>query len=280
VTVVRSDRASALEGFAAISLGGASIPGVRQDERAPFVRALQRARVGAYAPGEFVGQESFMTAAEIRDLARRAGIARGVTVLDLCCGIGGPGRFIAAEFGCDYLGVDYSADAIEIARGLAGDLPCRFEVAMVPPVPAGPFEVVLLLETLLAFPDKEPLLEGVAAALEPGGRFACTFEAGAPLDAAERAEMPDADTVHLIPTEEMLALLERVGLSVAWQEDLTDAHAAVAESLTAAFTADEAEIAAEIGDRALTELLAAHRLWSEWMRAGRVRKIALIAEKR
>jgi hypothetical protein len=42
---------------------------VRQDDRAAFDRALHRARVSAYAPGEFVGQESFMAAGEIRALA-------------------------------------------------------------------------------------------------------------------------------------------------------------------------------------------------------------------
>ena len=84
---------------------------VRQDERAPFDRALQRARVSAYAPGEFVEQESFMTAGEIRALAVQAGIGPGVTVLDLCCGIAGPGRYVTRELGCDYLGVDASASA-------------------------------------------------------------------------------------------------------------------------------------------------------------------------
>jgi SAM-dependent methyltransferase len=252
---------------------------VKQDERAPFVRALQRARVAAYAPGEFVEQESFMLAAEIRALAQRAAIAPGVSVLDLCCGIGGPGRFIAKETDCDYLGVDYSADAIAIARERAGDLPCRFEVAKIPPIPAGRFDVVLLLETLLAFPDKGPLLAEIAAALPPGGRFACTFEASSPLTAAEQEAMPDADTVHLIPTEEMLATLDRVGLTVTSQEDRTDSHAATAESLAASFTADAADISAEIGAQALEELLAAHRLWSDWMRTGRVRKLALVAEK-
>jgi sarcosine/dimethylglycine N-methyltransferase len=257
----------------------ASIGGVKQDERAPFVRALHRARVAAYAPGEFVEQESFMRAGEILELARRAGIGPHVSALDLCCGVGGPGRFITRELGCEYLGVDYSADAIEIARRRAGDLPCRFEVGRVPPVPAGSFDVVLLLETLLAFPDKEPLLREIAAVLTPGGRFACTFEAGAPLTAAEREEMPDADTVWLVPVEEMLALLDRVGLLVRGREDHTDSHAATAESLGEAFAADADGIAAEIGDRGLEELLRAHRLWSDWMRAGRVRKIALVAEK-
>ena len=133
----------------------------------PSSSALQQARVAAYEPGEFVEQESFMRAGEIRALARQAGIAPGVSVLDLCCGIGGPGRFITKELGCDYLGVDYSADAIDIARRRAGDLPCRFEVARIPPIPPGPFDVVILLETLLAFPEKEPLLQEISARSPP-----------------------------------------------------------------------------------------------------------------
>ena len=39
---------------------------MRQEDRAPFDRALHRARVSAYAAGQFVGQEGFMTASEIR----------------------------------------------------------------------------------------------------------------------------------------------------------------------------------------------------------------------
>src|SRR5881397_1217140 len=108
-----------------------------------------------------------MRAGEIRALAERAGIAPGVSVLDLCCGVAGPGRFIARELGCGYLGVDYSASAIDIARARARGLPCRFEIAQVPPLPRGTFEVVLLLETMLAFPDKRPLLEGISGALTP-----------------------------------------------------------------------------------------------------------------
>src|SRR4051794_29535301 len=107
---------------------------VRQDERSPFVRALRRARVSAYVAGEFVEQESFMRATEIDAIARQAGIAPGVSVLDLCCGVAGPGRFITQRLGCSYLGVDASASAIEIARGRTSDLPCRFEVARIPPV--------------------------------------------------------------------------------------------------------------------------------------------------
>ena len=252
---------------------------MNQDDRAPFVRALQRARAFAYAPGEFVEQESFMGAAEILDLAEQAGVASGVSVLDLCCGIAGPGRFITRELGCSYLGVDSSSSAVEIARERAGDLPCRFEVARIPPVPPGPFDVVLLFETMLAFPDKETLLEEISRALRPGGRFAFTLEEGLPLTEAERERMPNADTVWLTPLPEMLTYLERVGLRVRWQEDHSQSHLTVANALTDAFAADATAISWEIGHRAQEELLAAHELWSEWLREGRVRKIAFVAEK-
>ena len=252
---------------------------MRQDDRAPFDRALHRARVSAYAPGEFAGQESFMTAGEIRALAVQAGIGPGVTVLDVCCGIAGPGRCLTRELGCAYLGVDASASAVAIASERAGDLPCRFAIAEIPPLPAGPFDVVLLLETMLAFEDKDALVHAIAGALRPGGRFAFTLEEGTPLTVAERAAMPDSDTVRLTPLDEMTTSLERSGLVITGQEDHSREHHATAQALARAFAADAEDIAAQIGSRALDELLAAHRLWIEWLDAGRVRKFALVAEQ-
>jgi SAM-dependent methyltransferase len=252
---------------------------VRQDERSPFDEALRRAREAAYEPGEYVEQESFMRASEIRALAEEAGIGPGVSVLDLCCGVAGPGRFLARELGCDYVGVDSSRSAIGIARARAGALPCRFELAQVPPLPPGTFDVVLLLETMLAFPDKATLVDGVSRALPAGGRFVFTLEEGGPLTDAERARMPDADTVWPTTLDEMHALLERAGLVVRWQDDWSRSHLATAKSLTDAFIADATAIAERIGRRALDELLAAHRLWIDWLATGRVRKFALMAER-
>jgi SAM-dependent methyltransferase len=252
---------------------------MRQDDRAPFDRALHGARLSAFPPGEFVGQESFMTAGEIRALAVQAGVGPGVAVLDLCCGIAGPGRFLTRELGCAYLGVDASAGAVAIARERARDLPCRFVVAQIPPLPSGPFDVVLLLETMLAFEDKDALLREIFPALRPGGRFAFTLEEGRPLTAAERAAIPDPDTVWLTPLHEIVASLARAGFAVTWQEDHSRAHGEAARALADAFAAHAEAIAAQIGPRALDELLAAHRLWVEWLDAGRVRKFAVVAER-
>jgi SAM-dependent methyltransferase len=233
---------------------------------------LERTRMLAYAPGEFVGQESFMTAGEILALAERAGIGPGATVLDLCCGIAGPGRFITRELGCDYLGVDASAGSVAVARERARDLPCRFTVAHVPPLPSGRFDVVLLLETMLAFADKDALIRAIAAALAPGGRFAFTLEEGAPLTAAERTAMPDSDTVWLTPLDGLTATLERAGLAVTWLQDHSRAHRATAHALADAY-------AAQPDREAVDDLIAAHRLWVQWLDAGRVRKLVVVAER-
>jgi hypothetical protein len=91
--------------------------------------------------------------------------------------------------------------------------------------------------------------------------------------------MPDADTVWLTPLREMVSALEQAGLAAIWLEDCSASHAAIAGSLIDAFVADAENIAAQIGDRALDELLAAHRLWNQWLREGRVRKFACVAEK-
>jgi len=244
------------------------------------VTALEQAQANAYPAGEYVGQESFMRAAEIRRLAHQARVGPGVAVLDLCCGVAGPGRMITAESGCRYLGVDHSARALATARQLAGNLPCRFEQAHLPPLPEGRFEVVFLLETMLAFPDKEALAEEVARVLEPGGRFAFTVEEGRPLTRRERARMPAADTVWPVELAELTGLLGTAGLTVTWRQEYTASHQATAAALLRSYRADSAQIAGQVGTQAAAELITAHQLWSDWLGSGRVRKFALVAEKR
>jgi SAM-dependent methyltransferase len=242
--------------------------------------ALERARAAAYPAGEYVGQESFMRAGEVRALAHRARVGPGVSVLDLCCGAAGPGRMITAESGCHYLGVDHSASALATAQERAGNLPCRFEQAHLPPLPEGRFEVVLLLETMLAFPGKQALLAEVERVLEPGGRFAFTAEEGRPLTTQERARMPAADTVWLIGLAELTGVLREAGLTVIWRQEYSSDHHAMATALLRCYRADSPQIAGQIGSQATAELITAHQLWSDWLGSGRVRKFAMVAEKR
>lgn len=252
---------------------------VSQDERRSSVDALRRAQQLAFGPDEYVEQESFVRASEILALAEQAGVGPGRSVLDLCCGVAGPGRFVTRELGCVYVGVDSSESAVSIAAERARGLPCRFVVGEVPPLPAGLFDAVFLLETMLAFPDKEALLGHVVRVLPAGGRFAFTLEEGVPLTESERARMPAGDTVWLTPLDEMHALLTRAGLLVRWEEDWSASHGEVAAALATAYDADSIAIASRIGGRALEELLVGHRLWAEWLAWGRVRKFGIVAER-
>ena len=253
---------------------------MNRDDRRSLVEALQAGKEAAFGPDEYVEQESFVRASEIRVLAQRAAIGPGSAVLGLCCGIAGPGRYLARELGCDFFGVDASAAAVAIATERTNGLPCRYAVARVPPLPVGTFDVVLLLETMLAFRDKQALLDEVVRVLPAGGRFVFTLEEGAPLTETERAHVPAADTVWLKPLDEMHALLARSGLTVVWEADWSESHRQVAAALADAYAAGSASIASLIGERALGELLTSHRLWSEWLTSGRARKFAIIAERR
>ena len=220
-----------------------------------------------------------MRAAEIRRLAHQARVGPGVSVLDLCCGVAGPGRMITAESGCRYLGVDHSASALATAQRLAASLSCRFEHAHLPPLPQGRFEVVFLLETMLAFPDKDALMGEVTRVLEPGGRFAFTVEEGRPLTQQERARMPAADTVWPIELAELTGVLGNAGLTVVWQQEYSSSHHAIATALLRSYRADSPQIVAQIGTQATAELITAHQLWCDWLGSGRVRKFAMVAEK-
>jgi SAM-dependent methyltransferase len=258
---------------------GGGVVTINHARRHTIDRALFDARIAAYGPGEFVGQESFMRASDIRHLAQQARMGPDLSVLDVCCGVGGPGLLIASEFGCAYHGVDASESAVRIARERAGNLSCRFDVARVPPFPSNRYDVALLLETLLAFPDKPALLRHVCAALPVGGRFVFSLEEGEPLTEAERTQMPDADTVWLVPLPAMLSHLDAAGLRVTWHAECTRSHQEVARRLHDEFVADAKNISGHIGVDRLDSLLAAHRLWSDWLGQGRVRKFVFVAEK-
>jgi SAM-dependent methyltransferase len=186
---------------------------------------------------------------------------------------------ITAEPGCRYMGVDHSASALAIARELASSLPCRFEQAHIPPLPEGHLEVVLLLETMLAFPDKDALADDVARALEAGGRFAFTVEEGRPFTEQERALMPGADRVWPIQLAKLTGVLREAGLTVTWRLEYSSSHQATAVALLRCYRADSLQIAAQLGTRATADLITSHRLWSDWPGSGRVRKFAMVAEK-
>jgi SAM-dependent methyltransferase len=66
---------------------------------------------------------SFITGDGLGEVAGVLAEARTGRILDLACGRGGPGLWIAQRIGADLVGVDFSAVGIEHARARAADLP-------------------------------------------------------------------------------------------------------------------------------------------------------------
>jgi hypothetical protein len=100
--------------------------------------------------------------------------------------------------------------------------------------------VVLLLETMLAFPDKEALVGELA---------------------------------------ELTGVLREAGLTVIWRQECSSSHHAIATALLRCYRAESPQIVGPIGTQATAELSTAHQLCSEWLGSGRVRKFAMVAEK-
>jgi len=253
--------------------------------RSRLAVALRPAHIQAHYEGEYVGQESFMSAHEILNLARVAGVHARTRVLDLCCGSGGPTLHLARQAGCRIVGVDRSLEAIYLARASAKhqglDRHAAFIVAdaLCPPIETTSFDAVLLYETMLAFADKRRLAHVVSKLLRPGGRFVLTFEEGWPLSSAEQQRVPEGEEFWLTSESAFRVLLEAVGFRILWVEDHTAAHAEVAVRLAAAFRRDRATIVAALGPQTFNDLVLVHERWAEWLSTRRVRKLAVVAQR-
>lgn len=112
------------------------------------------------------------------DLARRAGIASGMRVLDVGGGLGGPARTLAAEFGCRVTVVDLTEEFCRVGAlltertRLADRVEFRHGDALRLPVKNGEFDVVWTQHSSMNVADKAGLSRELFRALRPGGRLA------------------------------------------------------------------------------------------------------------
>jgi SAM-dependent methyltransferase len=248
--------------------------------RARSAPVLGRVRADAYGEGGYVGQDSFMSARQILALARAAGVTAGARVLDLCCGSGGPARYLARELGCRVIGVDLSREGLCQARAAGPAEKLGFVVAEATRLPlAAGFDAVLLLETMLAIEDKPRLLGEVGRLLPTGRCFGLTLEAGDPLSDTERRRTPAGNLVWLIPEVEFVGLAMAAGFRVRQLDDHSRAHATVARRLAGGLRAQRDAITAEVGAAVCGELIAAHEHWAHWLTGGRARKLTIVLER-
>lgn len=161
------------------------------------------------------------------ELAGAAEIESSTRVLDLGSGIGGPARYLAANFGCNVIGVDLSPAFVDTAAyltnrcGLSGKVAFQTGDALHLPFPDASFDVVFLQHVAMNIGDRPALYAEVFRVLAPGGRFA-TYdivlrdgEVAYPVPWAR-----DASTSFLFDERDTRSALEQAGFQVVlWRDD-------------------------------------------------------------
>lgn len=113
--------------------------------------------------------------AATRELGELAGIRPGQRVLDVGCGLGGPARTLAAEFGCEVTGLDIVSEFCRAAVmltdwvGLSDQVSIREGDMREMPFSDGAFDLVMTQHTVMNVAGKEELFEEFRRVLNPTG---------------------------------------------------------------------------------------------------------------
>lgn len=197
-----------------------------------LLRAAQAAGIATISPESLAPVDQFHAGglASTRALALFAGLKAGETVLDIGCGLGGPARVLAAEFGCRVTGLDVSPDLVAAARiltercGLTGRATFEAGDALALPFASGAFDIVWTQHVVMNIRNRQQFIDEAARVLRPGGRlvfFDTLLGANrAPLDyPLPWARTPDISFLH--DEADTRAFLTRAGLAEERWEDVT-----------------------------------------------------------
>jgi ubiquinone/menaquinone biosynthesis C-methylase UbiE len=165
-----------------------------------------------------------------RELAETAGLRDGA-VLDLGCGVGGPARMLAQEYGCTVTGVDLTESSCASARTLSAwvglDARTRFVCASVDALPfaSGTWSWAWSQHAIMTIPDTPRMYAEIARVLRPGGVFVhhdvVAGRGGAPFFPVPWASEPAGS--YLQPPQALRDQMEAAGLVCRAWTDLTEA---------------------------------------------------------
>ena len=112
------------------------------------------------------------------ELAQKADLNEIMKVLDIGCGIGGPARTLASEFGCHVIGLElceeycHASEIINGKVGLNNKIEIRQGNALNMPFNSAEFDIVFMLHVLMNIENKDRVLSQINHVLRPKGRLA------------------------------------------------------------------------------------------------------------
>jgi SAM-dependent methyltransferase len=205
-------------------------------------------------PAEFA-HIGFLTLGEAQRLLALLAPGPGEAVVDVACGTGGPGLWIAQQTGASLIGVDPSPAGLAAARQRAArtglDGRSRFAEGSFEQthLPGGSADVVMSIEAFQYAPDKRAGLSELARILRPGGRLGLIcFEA----DPAKTAGLP---VLGVDPVGDYHPLLKSAGFDVVAYEE-TPGWAERAEAAFGAIVNAADVLATEMGEQASASAVA------------------------
>ena len=183
-----------------------------------------------------------------REMIALSGFVKGMQVLDVGCGIGGPARTLAAEAGCILQGIDLTEEFIEVAREVTARTGQRATVkfnccsALQLPFADAHFDGAWMQHVGMNIAEKGPLMKEVARVVKPGGTFALhEVLAGDVGDPYFPVPWATASEGSFLATEvEMKGCLDEAGFAVGDWRDVTAGAAAWFEAMFAKAEAGEA----------------------------------------
>ena len=217
--------------------------------KSPTLRRIWREHVtGPDYPEEFA-HISFLRLAPLRLLTEGLALTADDVLVDVACGAGGPGLWVARESGARLVGIDLSPSAVTRAAeraglaGMAGRATFRQGTFEAAGLDAASVHGVMSVDALQYTPDKRLAFEEVARILRPGGRFAfVAFE----LDPGRVAGLP----FWKDPVPDYRPLLEQAGFEIVHYEQLPNWRSEVAAAFGAVLAQRQA-LEAELGEAAL-----------------------------
>jgi SAM-dependent methyltransferase len=205
----------------------------------PTLRSLWRQHVTGQDFPEQFEHISFVRLADLESLRSGLDLASEATLVDLACGAGGPGLWVARRSRARLIGVDLSAIAVQRAAERARDagvddvLGFRRGTFEQTGLDTASADGVMSVDAIQYGPDTAATFAEIARVLRPGGRLAfIAFE----LDAQRVAGLP----VWRDPIADYRPHLERAGFRVLRYDQLAGWHDQVVAGYTAVLGAQEA----------------------------------------